>query len=83
MFEMKYIIIKTPMGEKPYIFSNLDNHNEVANSLRYGHDNVVGAGFLQHTAEGMRVYGRSESLDVNNRGDADNRIINRFFRIDL
>lgn len=90
MFRMKYIILGRTkyVGERPYIFSELDQHVDVA-ILMVGEmcsqqlkDMIVGAGFVSHTRDGMQCWGRSESLDVDSRPEEDSKLINRFFDIE-
>ena len=77
--QMKYIIVDDGMTEVVYLFSNFVPHNHMATQVP---GEVVGAGFVAHTTEGMQCYGRSTSLDISSRGDVDSGYINRELGID-
>jgi len=74
----KYIIIKQGSFEVPFLFSDLNQHADVARSLG-GVDKVVGAGF-----DGDRYfcYGESISCKVKSRGHVDEAILNRLLGVD-
>ncbi len=80
MRQMKYIIVEHEVyGEKPFIFSNLDQHNDIANLLLRGNEKVVGAGFVTFTPTGLQCWGESESLGIVSRHEEDSDAINRFW----
>lgn len=78
MSRMKYIIIEDSLGEKPYIFSDADQHNHIAAALLFGDNKVVGAGFVSFTQTGLQCWGKSVSLNIASRS-IDSDIINRYW----
>ena len=73
----KYLILQTPEGEKAVIFPEEDFfHDEMAERL--GQLGIIAAGFVQIGENGkVHCFGRSESLDVEGRGEDDEIVIAR------
>ena len=73
----KYLILQTPEGEKAVIFPE-DNfyHDEMAERLdQLG---IIAAGFVQIEENGkVHCFGRSESLEIEGRGEDDAIVIAR------
>ncbi len=78
MRQCKYIVID---GIMAVIFSDLMTHRDVAHSLMRRDQEVTGAGFVcidsSDNQINVGVYGRSESLDIDNNGADDVRAIKR------
>ena len=87
MTRMKYIILSVGGLERPYVFSELDSHFEVARSLGYHPDHVhcIGAGFCYIAVDTVigaatyKCYGESTSLRINSRGEKDSKVLNQTF----
>lgn len=75
MFCLKYIIVDDGLNEKPIIFSNLDQHNDIAYRLSW---KPVSAGFVTMVNGQAECYGESISLNIKSRPEEDSKIINRF-----
>ena len=73
----KYLILQTPTGEKAVIFPEEGfYHDDMAKQL--GSLGINSAGFVEITENGkIRCYGKSESLDIETRGEEDEIIIAR------
>ena len=73
----KYLILQTPEGEKAVIFPEEDFfHDEMAERL--SQLGIIAAGFVQIGENGkVHCFGRSESLDVEGRGEDDEIVIAR------
>ena len=73
----KYLILQTPEGEKAVIFPEESfYHDEMAERL--GQLGIIAAGFVQIGENGkVHCFGRSESLDVEGRGEDDEIVIAR------
>ena len=71
----KDLILQTPTGEKAVIFPEEGfYHDEMAKKL--GSLGVNAAGFVEFGEDGkIRCFGRSESLDIETRGEEDAIII--------
>ena len=71
----KYLILQTPTGEKAVIFPEEGfYHDEMAKKL--GSLGVNAAGFVEFGEDGkIHCFGRSESLDIETRGEEDEIII--------
>lgn len=78
MREMKYVVVKTDVGEQIYVFPKQIDHDAFAEVLSYikmggrnwkrEYREPVSAGFT----DGVECYGRSETLNLNSRSiDAD------------
>ena len=73
----KYLILQTPEGEKAVIFPEENFfHDEMAERL--GSLGIIAAGFV-HIGDNGKVhcFGRSESLDIEGRGEDDEIVIAR------
>jgi hypothetical protein len=73
----KFIIFQTPDGERAVVFPN-DNffHDEMSSS--FPNYEVLSAGFVQIIENGqVHCFGRSDSLNIDNRGEDDEIIIKR------
>lgn len=77
----KYIIIKQGTFEVPLVFSELNQHSDVAYALG-GVQNVVGAGFCFIDEDRYQCYGESISCKVKSRGEVDSKILNRLLGVD-
>jgi hypothetical protein len=77
----KYIIIKQGTFEVPFLFSDLNQHAEVAARMG-GVDKVVGAGFYGLDGDRYFCYGESISCKVKSRGHVDEAILNRLLGVD-
>ena len=73
----KYLILQTPEGEKAVIFPEENFfHDEMAERL--GSLGIIAAGFVQIEDNGkVHCFGRSESLDIEGRGEDDEIVIAR------
>lgn len=73
----KYLILQTPTGEKAVIFPEEGfYHDDMAKQL--GSLGINSAGFVEITENGkIRCFGKSESLDIETRGQEDEIIIVR------
>lgn len=91
-YRSKYIIIDTGTFVIPVIFSELQQHFDVAHALGGLPDKVLGAGFchiditirLGANAKPEPRYvcsGESISLKVKSRGDEDARILNKYLGV--
>ena len=81
MMEMKYVVVRSHVGEQMFLFPKNINHDALAetlNHIKYGsggnwerfpHE-PVSAGFT----DGATCYGRSESLNLDSR-DIDTMIL--------
>jgi len=67
----KYIIIKTPEGERAIIFPSPPFfHDEMSSA--FGSDEVISAGFVKLDKDGkFKCYGESEGLKISSRGEDD------------
>ena len=80
MTDAKYIIVDF----EPDIFPAHVNHAERCRQLYGTVENCKGAGFVTFDGEGnVACHGRSESLDVDNRGELDTTLIKIMLRIDV
>jgi hypothetical protein len=77
----KYIIIKQGNIEVPFVFSELNQHADVAYALG-GVSNVVGAGFCAIDQDRYFCYGESISCKVKSRPEEDAKILNRLLGVD-
>ena len=73
----KYLILQTPEGEKAVIFPEENFfHDEMAERL--GSLGIIAAGFVQIGDNGkVHCFGRSESLEIEGRGEDDEIVITR------
>jgi len=77
MNKMKYIIVDNGMYETPVIFGDEIDHGQMAiDTFGFG-KNVVAAGFVCFSTDGLYCYGQSVSLKLNSRPEKDAAIINR------
>ena len=80
MFNLtKYVVMRDRMSntEVAFVFSNLVVHADVGRRM-YGEP--VSAGFVIISPDcEVKVTGRSESLNLDNRGELDEEIIKRAF----
>lgn len=73
---LKYIVIDDNGIEKPYIFTALDQHRDVAFHLG---GKVVSGGFIAPGTDSILIcYGESISLNVKSRPEQDAKLINKF-----
>lgn len=78
--KLKYVILACAAGEQPVIFPSTSDgliHKEVAWTAGV----AVSAGFCDYGPNGWRCYGRSESLWLDSRPEADQKLLNRYFPI--
>lgn len=80
---VKYVIVTDEFGfEQPVVFGETLTHAEVSwyHKRQYS---VVSAGFVGFVpaVEGVKAscYGRSESLNLDSRGEEDEKLINKKF----
>jgi hypothetical protein len=66
---MKYIVVRTPRGEEPVVFSGNFMHADLAQRLAPAE--VVAAGFVRITANGIECFGSSVGLHIRSRGAED------------
>lgn len=74
MNKMKYIVVDNGSWIDPYIFSEAVQHFEMASNI---HGDVISAGFVYWTPNGLECYGESISLDVKSRPEEDSKMINK------
>jgi len=77
----KYIIVKQGNTEVPFVFSELNQHADVAYALG-GVQAVTGAGFCFIDEDRYHCYGESISCKVKSRGEVDAKILNRLLGVD-
>lgn len=70
---MKYLVVRTPRGEQPVVFSTAFLHADLAQRLAPAE--VVAAGFVRLTAGGIECYGSSVGLHISSRGAGDAALI--------
>ena len=66
---MKYIVVRTPHGEEPVVVSAKFMHAYLAQQLAPAE--VVAAGFVRLTQDGMECFGSSAGLHIHSRGAED------------
>jgi hypothetical protein len=66
---MKYIVVRTPQGEEPIVFSARFMHAFLAQQLAPAE--VVAAGFVRLTQDGPECFGSSAGLHIRSRGAED------------
>lgn len=81
MNEMKYIIVDDGMMEKPVIFDDATDHSQMASDLFGFKKDVVSAGFVSFSKDGLQCYGRSVSLNIKSRPEEDSKLINRMLGV--
>jgi len=82
MKQMKYIIIDNGMYDTPVIFDEATDHSCIANALAgVNAPNVVSAGFVRFTPDGLVCYGKSTSLGIGSAGDVDSKLINKMLGV--
>lgn len=72
---MKYLVIRTPRGEEPVVFSAAFMHADLAQRLAPAE--VIAAGFVQLTPEGIECYGSSVGLHIRSRGASDAALVTK------
>lgn len=77
MNKMKYIIIDNGGYDTPVIFDEATDHSMMASDSFGFKKNVVAAGFVRFSSDGLYCYGRSISLKIESRPDEDARLINK------
>ncbi len=77
MNKMKYIIVDNGMHETPVIFGEEMDHTQMASDAFGFKKNVVSAGFVCFSTDGLYCYGQSVSLKIESRPEKDAAIINR------
>ena len=75
----KYIIVEQGGHEVPFVFSELNQHADVARALG---GKVTGAGFCFIDEDRYHCYGESISCNVKSRGEVDDKILNRLLGVD-
>ena len=73
---MKYIMFDNGMYDVPVIFSNAEDHGDTARPYLNRGWQVLSAGMIDFSPEGLRCYGDSHSLKVKARPE-DSDIVNR------
>lgn len=76
---MKYIVVEGHLCDKIYIFSEADEHWDIANKID---GTVLSAGFVGLASNGLFCWGKSVSLDVGSRPEADTKLLRREFGVD-
>jgi hypothetical protein len=66
---MKYIVVRTPQGEEPVVFSARFMHAYLAQQLAPAE--VIAAGFVRLTQDGVECFGSSAGLRIRSRGAKD------------
>jgi hypothetical protein len=66
---MKYIVVRTPQGEEPIVFPARFMHAYLAQQLAPAE--VVAAGFVRLTPDGVECFGSSAGLHIRSRGAED------------
>ena len=80
MARMKYVVIDGYLCEEIYLFPEFVVHSEfVIQTLGNKREQVLGAGFI---GSDLRCYGRSTSLGIDSRGDADTALLDRNLGVD-
>ena len=79
MARMKYVVIDGYLCEEIYLFPEFVNHANFVQLLGYDSKFVLGAGFI---GSDLRCYGRSTSLGIDSRGDADTALLDRNLGVD-
>ena len=74
----KYLIVDTGTNEAVVIFSGFLSHDVVAGRLG---SPVVSAGFVDFDQDGPHCFGKSTSLDIKSRGEADNALVRLSLRM--
>jgi hypothetical protein len=69
----KYIVVKQGSFEVPFVFSELNQHADVARALG---GEVVGAGFCFIADDRYHCYGESISCKVKSRIEVDEKVLN-------
>ena len=77
----KYIIIKQGTFEVPFVFSELNQHADVAFAICGDVRQVIGAGFCYIADDRYVCYGESVSCKVKSRPE-DAKILNRLLGVD-
>ena len=67
MFNAKYIVSDSNV----IIFPAYFDHAETCRNVFGGRKDVKGAGFVKFHGGGVECFGRSDSLDVDSRGEED------------
>jgi hypothetical protein len=77
-WKAKYII--GGYNQEPIVFPETIQHADMARNLGWVGDErkVVGAGFVLVRDDQYHVYGESVSLRVKNRGEQDEKILNKY-----
>ena len=71
--DMKYVIFEANGLVHPILFGDHTSHSQI--SIKGG--KAVSAGFVRMKGGWPQVYGRSESLNLDNRGELDEDIIHK------
>jgi len=81
MDHMKYIIMTDIWGEMPVIFHASITHSEMFQMMK-SHRNldVVSAGFIVHSSEGVDCYGRSVTLGAKARPE-DSALVSKYLGV--
>ncbi len=74
MKQMKYIVVDNGSWIAPVIFSEATQHFEMAQNV---HGEIISAGFIRWTPDGMECYGQSISLGVKANPEGDTKLINK------
>lgn len=70
---MKYVVVRTPGGEAPVVFARELMHAYVARGLAPAE--VVSAGFVALSENGIQCFGASAGLHIRSRGEQDAALI--------
>lgn len=72
MKKMKYIVVDDGLGECPYIFPNHVEHYRMLSNVG---GELISAGFVVLTYDGLECYGESVGLKVESRPEIDTKLL--------
>lgn len=81
MFDAKYVAFRGHLYDVIFVFSAGMKHSEFAESMKWFGE-PVGAGFVSRNVsetgpDELTCYGRSESMNLDSRGDKDTILLNQ------
>lgn len=78
MRQMKYIVMDNGQWDAPVIFDEATQHFEMAQNIP---GEIISAGFIHWTPDGIECYGESISLGVKSRPTEDTTMINKMLGV--
>ncbi len=75
---MKYIVVDNGLWDAPVIFDEGIQHFEMASNI---HGEVISAGFVRFTPNGLECYGESISLGLQSAPEIDSKMINKMLGV--